>query len=436
MNNRANRSVLILQMGILIMNCISVMGISFFIYITIENIRQNYAAREFLSGVQAIVWYPLNKIWLCALLLFFLTCSMLVRDRLFPDKSKVVLFSLILDFIICFVIIVQLNFNYNGILLLVFSNIIQYVKDGKSRYMLAAVAVGSFILADYELLSISYHLYSIHDYIAYYNESTQQYLLSIYNISTSLNVIMFVVYCINIINQQQGNIEEIHGLNEKLQQVNEQLQEYTVMAEKMAETRERNRLAREIHDTLGHTLTGISAGIDACIATIELAPDQTKEQLVFIAKVTRDGIDEIRRSVNQLRPDALEHLKLEYAINKMVSDINAMSDVHVYFDCKIKNLKFDEDEENAIYRIIQESITNAIRHGHASEIWITIHKEEEEIILQIKDNGIGCKEIKKGFGTRHIKERVQMLSGTVTFDGSDGFTINTRMPIRWGKNYD
>ena len=78
---------------------------------------------------------------------------------------------------------------------------------------------------------------------------------------------MFVVYCVNIINQQQGNLDEIHALNEQLQDVNEQLQEYSVMAEKMAETRERNRLAREIHDTLGHTLTGIAAGIDACLAT-------------------------------------------------------------------------------------------------------------------------------------------------------------------------
>lgn len=105
------------------------------------------------------------------------------------------------------------------------------------------MAIGSFILADYELLSISYRLYSIQDYISFYNATTQQYLLSSYNILVSLNVIMFVVYCVNIINQQQGNLDEIHALNEQLQDVNEQLQEYSVMAEKMAETRERNRLA-------------------------------------------------------------------------------------------------------------------------------------------------------------------------------------------------
>ena len=198
--NMDNRRVRILQLGILALNVVSVMGLSIFIYATIENIRRSYVAREFLSGIQAIVWYPYWNIWLCALLLALLAGSMFVRDRLFPDNSKVILFSLVADFAICFAIIILLNFNYNGILLLVFSNVILYAKNGKSRYLLAAVAIGSFILADYELLSISYRLYSIQDYISFYNATTQQYLLSSYNILVSLNVIMFVVYCVNIIN--------------------------------------------------------------------------------------------------------------------------------------------------------------------------------------------------------------------------------------------
>lgn len=433
---KINSRIGLLQVVILALNVISVMGISIFIYWTIEKIRRVYAAREFLNGIQAIVWYPYAKIWLCALLLLLLTLSMIIRDRLFPNNNKVILTSLVADFFLCFMIIILLNFNYNGILLLVFSNVIMYVKNGKSRYILAAVAIGSFILADYELLSISYRLYSIQDYISYYSASVQQYLLSIYNILVSLNVIVFVVYCVNIINEQQGNLDEIHGLNEKLQEVNEQLQKYSQMAEKMAETRERNRLAREIHDTLGHTLTGIAAGIDACLTMIGTSPEQTKKQLELISKVTRDGIKDIRRSVSELRPDALERFSLEYAINKMVTDINAVSETRIYFDCRVQNLKFDEDEENAIYRVVQEGITNAMRHGHAKEIWITMKRENQDILIQIKDNGIGCKEMKNGFGTKHMKERIKMLSGVVTFDGSDGFIVNARIPIRRGETYD
>ena len=65
-----------------------------------------------------------------------------------------------------------------------------------------------------------------------------------------------------------------------------------------------------------------------------------------------------------------------------------------------------------------------------------LEMEKEDILIQIKDNGIGCKEMKSGFGTKHMKERIRMLNGAVTFDGSDGFMVNARIPIRRGETYD
>ena len=117
-------------------------------------------------------------------------------------------------------------------------------------------------------------------------------------------------------------------------------------------------------------------------------------------------------------------------------DVETMSHTKVTFVNRVANLKFDADEEDTIYRVIQESLTNAIRHGKASRAWITMDSVDGEIILTIKDNGIGCVNMKKGFGTRHIVERIQMLRGSVKFDGSDGFTVTARIPIRWGEVYD
>ena len=100
------------------------------------------------------------------------------------------------------------------------------------------------------------------------------------------------------------------------------------------------------------------------------------------------------------------------------------------------NLKFDEDEENIIYRVIQESITNSIRHGNASKIWVQIDKLNAEIKLHIKDNGSGCEQINPGFGIKHMMERIGMLNGTVSFNGEHGFEVDVRIPIRWGEEYD
>ena len=65
-----------------------------------------------------------------------------------------------------------------------------------------------------------------------------------------------------------------------------------------------------------------------------------------------------------------------------------------------------------------------------------MQRRENEIVLTIRDNGIGCKEIKSGFGTRHIRERIEILRGTVSFDGHNGFTVTANIPIRWGETYD
>ena len=332
--------------------------------------------------------------------------------------------------------IFQLDFNYNGLLLLVFANVIAFVKDGKLKLFFVALAIGGYLVADYELLSIYMPLYNIDDYIRYYSSSTQQYLFSVYNVMISLNIILFIVYCVYVINAQRGTIEEVNQLYHELQTANEQLKEYADMSERMAQTRERNRLAREIHDTLGHTLTGIATGLDACLALIEISPEQTKKQLLLLSKVSREGIKDIRRSVNELRPDALERLSLEVAIRKMVTDMSDVSDVRIYFETDEKHLKFDEDEENAIYRVIQEGITNAVRHGRARSVWITLKRINGEILLTIRDDGVGCKEMKHGFGTKHMKERIEMLRGTVVFDGQHGFTVTARIPIRWGETYD
>ena len=80
----------------------------------------------------------------------------------------------------------------------------------------------------------------------------------------------------------------------------------------------------------------------------------------------------------------------------MVNETNSITNTKIHFECDVEKLKFDEDEENAIYRVVQESMTNSVRHV----------------------------------------ERIKLLNGTVEFDGSDGFTTNVVIPIRWGEEYD
>ncbi len=425
-----------LQAAITALNVTAVVLLSWFIYYTTERIRWHNDARAFLDRVKTIPHNPYMVYVMCILLMACLLVSFFVRHSFDDTNRKVVITTLIYDVLITTFTMVLLDFNYNGLLLFVFAETVSYVRERWLKIVLVAIAVFAYLLANYEFLSLWLPLYNLKDYIGYYSSTSQQYYMSFVNLFNSLNVILFFIYCTYMIYSQSNTIEEVNQLYHELQNANEQLKEYANMSEQMAKTKERNRLAREIHDTLGHTLTGITAGLDACITTIDVAPEQTKKQLELLSQVSRGGIKDIRRSVNELSLDALERLHLKMAIQKMIEDMSQVSGAQIYFESGENQLRFDEDEENAIYRVIQESITNALRHGGATKIWITMERTGEELHLQIKDNGIGCKEIKSGFGTKHIQERIEMLRGTVTFDGSNGFTVSAIIPIRWGETYD
>lgn len=436
MNELRDRYVTLLQGAMLALNCAAVALLSVFIYVTTERIRSHYDARSFLDSVITVPGEPRENMIICFSAMGILVMTFLFRVFWGKKQKRMVAASMAVDTLACFSMLYILNFNYNGLLLFLFANIIAFVKDGKEKVLLVAAAILGYLLADYELLSVYMPLYNVQSYIQYYPSSVQQYLYSIYNILVSLNIVLFIIYCVYVINVQRGAIEEINELYHELQSANEQLQEYAKMTERVTQTRERNRLAREIHDTLGHTLTGIATGLDACMALVDISPEQTKKQLQLLSEVSREGLKDVRRSVNELRPDTLERLSLEAAIRKMITDMSQASEVQIFFSSQEEQLKFDEDEENVIYRVIQESITNAIRHGKASKIWVELRKVEGEVILRIRDNGVGAKELKSGFGLKHIKERIEMLHGTVTFDGSNGFIVTARIPIRWGETYD
>lgn len=218
--------------------------------------------------------------------------------------------------------------------------------------------------------------------------------------------------------------------------VNQELKDYAAITEKIGESNERKRLAREIHDTLGHALTGIAAGIDACIAIVENNPQATKNQLEIISKVVRQGIGDVRNSLNKLRPGALEEHGFKGAIEKMISEFSGVSDLKINLDYRLDNVDFENTKEDIFFRIIQESITNGLRHGGASIIDIALYKEKESVILKIQDNGIGCKEINYGFGLKQMQERVAMINGQVHFDGTNGFLTVVKIPMQRGECND
>ncbi len=414
--------IIILYMGILIFNCL-------------RGYVQENSALAFLSRIDTIPPAPW-KIPVIAVMTYS-GCLLLMRIRGLGGISLIS--KVAVEMTLCFLVSYLLGFGYNGMLLLVLADTMGDIPKMKRQLPFAAAICMLYLVVDFDLFSIYHHIIPFDTYLEYYQRDSRAALLGILNMAASLNTLIFIIYMVLLVRTQMNEKERIMSLNaqlntanDELQRANVRLEEYARESVKMTETRERNRLAREIHDTLGHALTGIITGIEACTALMDVAPEATKIQLSAIAEVARQGVTDVRRSVKALRPDALEKFDLENAISRTINEICTATSAEIEYICEARLDCFTEDEEDVIYRIVQESITNAIRHGKADYIRISIRREQEMLKIGIKDNGIGCADIKKGFGLHHMEERLSMLNGSLSYDGRDGFEVKAAIPIRWG----
>ena len=443
MKSIGNFKINTIQEIMLVISLAAVILISGFIWIVTERTVSIHEAKLFLSSAVNV---PGNTLYIFTFTVISSVCfvtTFCIRNGNIINDTGIIFATFALEFILGLICIILLNFNYNGILLWTFANALMYLKRNKYMPMVVVIAMISYLLTTHELVKLFINVYDISSYIEVCGQSIQTLIYFIYNALNLMTVVCFILCCIIIIVSKEEIIEKNLELNKRLeiantdlQRTNEELEKSLMDNARLAEIRERNRIAREIHDTLGHTLTGLAAGIDACIALAGDDKPALRNQLNLLSKVSRNGIKDIRMSVSSLRPDAPERLNLKSAIEELVENTKRVAGVNINLDCDIINLKFDEDEEMAIYRIVQESLTNAIRHGKAKNIDVSIKKNYGSINLLICDDGIGCENIKAGFGLRHIRERVNMLKGQVNFSSEEGFKVEAMIPIRWGEEYD
>ena len=431
-DNKTQDFTSILQAPGLIFLEMKVLNLLILFFITIISLHalrgytMDGSALHFLIGAGSVPAYswklPLCVAALCICLLLLLSVPC--------NNHPELVVKIVIEYGIILGICTLTGFGYTGIVMLLLADAMRYRIDWKKRIIyIVAICIAYLAMSGNKMYSLP-HVIPLSQMWAYYRQDVRNSLLSVLDMLSLLNTMIFILYMVVMTLSQTSEKERILRLNSQLQMANRKLEEYAQEQVRMTETRERNRLAREIHDTLGHSLTGIITGIEACIMLMDIAPEATKEQLRAIAEVARNGITDVRHSVNALRPDALETLSLESAIRKLVEESEKSTGVKIdlVFPENLQNL--DQDEEDVLYRIVQESITNAIRHGKATHIDVRMEHVDNDLRIRIADNGKGCDNIQSGFGLHHMQERIDMLKGTLSYSGKDGFVIEAVVPIR------
>lgn len=396
----------------------------------------NNLSRDFLSSLNYIPEDP-GLIFFETLILFG---CVIVLMNFFDHRVKEYPFEnllfLSIETILGFFIMKSLYFSYNGIIYLIFCDALFRFKENKYVKWLTIPLSLLLIISNYDFFNTLFPLVNADAYFEVYTSTTRGLLQVGINFLDIINLLFFILFLmIYIANEVQENERMTQELI-MVHQVNHELENYAAVSEKIAEDKERKRLAREIHDTLGHALTGIAAGVDACIAMIDINPEATKKQLMVISKVVRQGIVDVRNSLNKLRPGALEQHGFKGAIENMIEEFTSVSDLTISLDYRLDKVDFENTKEDILFRVIQESVTNAVRHGDATHIDISLYIEDNNLYLKIQDNGQGCEEIHYGFGLKQMKERLGMINGKVAYDGHHGFLTIVTIPLQEGELYD
>lgn len=396
----------------------------------------NNLSRDFLSSLNYIPENP-GLIFFETLILF--SCVIVLmnffdyRVKEYPFEN---LLFLSIETILGFFIMKSLYFSYNGIIYLIFCDALFRFKENKYVKWLTIPLSLLLIISNHDFFNTLFPLVNADAYFEVYTSTTRGLLQVGINFLDIINLLFFILFLmIYIANEVQENERMTQELI-MVHQVNHELENYAAVSEKIAEDKERKRLAREIHDTLGHALTGIAAGVDACIAMIDINPEATKKQLMVISKVVRQGIVDVRNSLNKLRPGALEQHGFKGAIENMIEEFTSVSDLTISLDYRLDKVDFENTKEDILFRVIQESVTNAVRHGDATHIDISLYIEDNSLYLKIQDNGQGCEEIHYGFGLKQMKERLGMINGKVAYDGHHGFLTIVTIPLQEGELYD
>lgn len=235
----------------------------------------------------------------------------------------------------------------------------------------------------------------------------------------------------NDVTEYKNLLDEVHEKNIELSAMNDQLSEYAEKVEELAVIKERNRFARDVHDTLGHTMTLLISLLEVSSITCKQDPVKTEEKLSEALKAARNGLMELRRSIKGLDPEKLGEENIISSIKKMIDDFKP-SGMDIDFTYDGFNSFSSPAYSKVIFRVCQEALTNSLRHGKAKHVNIILKLADSKIKLFIFDDGCGSPSIKKGFGLSGMEQRVKDLDGDIVFgsDGESGFNIRLEIPIK------
>jgi signal transduction histidine kinase len=216
--------------------------------------------------------------------------------------------------------------------------------------------------------------------------------------------------------QERQHTQELSAANVKLR-------EQTLAMEQLATARERNRLARDLHDTLAHSLAGLVVELQAIETLLQAEPEAARSELVKARQIAQEGLRETRQAIQDLRVNPIEDLGLARALERATIDFGDRAGVQVELHVSDPQAAIANDVAAQIYFIAQEAFNNIERHADARRVEVWLARSNSQLLLQISDDGRGFDEAQvdeERFGLQGMYERAEMIGAQLSVESKVG----------------
>ncbi|MFF2015302.1 sensor histidine kinase [Paenibacillus sp. NPDC058177] len=263
--------------------------------------------------------------------------------------------------------------------------------------------------------SVDWYLYKQFDSMSYF---------------ITCSFIIFAGIVSTLIHFYQKARKDTLKLYEQLMESHEHLQEYATKAEEWAVSRERVRIAREIHDTVGHTLTSLIVQMQAARKLSQVDTNRSESVYLECEDLVRSALQDVRLAVRTIRDEPVQPMFLHESLDKLSVEFTKYAQVATRFEVEGSAVLLPGELQLTAYRIVQESLTNAKKHADAEYARIRIVYSEEGFSLCISNDGDVPDEVKPGFGLLNLQERVKEWNGQVSFGKDDQmqFVVQANIP--------
>ncbi|MFQ6069447.1 MAG: histidine kinase [Candidatus Aminicenantales bacterium] len=198
---------------------------------------------------------------------------------------------------------------------------------------------------------------------------------------------------------------------------------------------ERTRIAREIHDELGQSLLALKMDLSLMLKEVPKGLKTLRKKIAAMSELVKNSIKEVKRIATELRPAIIDELGLAAAVEWQVNRFQARTGIKCTTSIEPKEPKVTRHQSTAIFRILQEGLTNIARHSNANRVRVSLKKKGNRVELEIKDNGKGISEEKlsnpSSFGLSGMEERVLAMNGKIKITGKPekGTTVKVSIPL-------